>query len=193
MSPTLILVMPPARVLLAESNSLVRSLLRVALSQPGITVIGETATLDELLELCDSERPDVIVTNVDLDGGSIDQHIHVLAAPGTRILVVTDEPSPERLTALLGAGVSGYLLRDMGAESLVDAVRHVAAGQIALHPVAASTVVDQWKRLRDGGHRVATGSGKQDSTVPGYGWSFGLTMDVARQDAPQDNAAEAVP
>jgi two-component system response regulator NreC len=143
--------MPSSRVLLAEPNSLVRSLLRVALSQPGVTVIGETSTLDELLELCASERPDVVVTNVDLDGGSIDRHVHALNATGTRVLVLTDEPSPERLTGLLSSGVSGYLLRDMGAESLVDAVHHVAAGQIALHPVAASTVVDQWKRLRDGG------------------------------------------
>jgi hypothetical protein len=68
-------------------------------------------------------------------------------------------------------------------------------GRLAVQAVARnqSAVAALEKRLRDGGHRVATGGGKQDSTVPGYGWSFGLTMDVARQDAPQDNAAEAAP
>jgi Tfp pilus assembly protein PilN len=68
-------------------------------------------------------------------------------------------------------------------------------GRLAVQAVARSqsAVAALEKRLRDGGHRVATGGGKQDSTVPGYGWSFGLTMDVAPQDAPQENAAEAAP
>jgi hypothetical protein len=44
-------------------------------------------------------------------------------------------------------------------------------------------------RLRDAEHRVATGSGKQDSSVPGYGWSFGLMMDVPATD----ESAEAAP
>jgi hypothetical protein len=70
-------------------------------------------------------------------------------------------------------------------------------GRVAVQAVARnqSAVAKLEKRLRDDEHRVATGGGKLDNTVPGYGWSFGLTMDVARQDADAapDAGAEASP
>ena len=122
-----------------------------------ITVVAETPSLDELLELCETEAPDVVVTNSDLDGGVIDGHVRALTEAGSRVVVLTLDPSPERLTAVLAAGVCGYLLREVNPEAVVDAVLAVANGDIALHPVAASTVVDQWRRMRDnvGGGAVA--------------------------------------
>jgi DNA-binding NarL/FixJ family response regulator len=140
--------MSAARVLIADPNALVRSLLRTALLQGDVTVIAETGTIAELLELCATEQPDVVVTNSDLDGGVIDPHVIALVDDGSRVIVLTRDPSPERLTALLAAGVSGYLLREVDPDAVVDAVHAVARGDIALHPVAASTVVDQWRRMR---------------------------------------------
>lgn len=149
--------MPHVRVLIADPNALVRSLLRTAMLRGDITVVAETPSLDELLDLCAAEQPDVVVTNSDLDGGVIDGHVRALTDAGCRVVVLTRDPSPERLTAVLAAGVCGYLLREVDPESVVDAVLAVANGDIALHPVAASTVVDQWRRMRDnvGGRNVA--------------------------------------
>ena len=64
-------------------------------------------------------------------------------------------------------------------------------GRVSVQAVARNqtTVATLERRLRDGEHRVATGGGKQDSTVAGYGWSFGLTMDVA----PSDDSAGTAP
>jgi DNA-binding NarL/FixJ family response regulator len=143
------------RVVLADPNALVRSLLRVAMLRGALTVVGETSCLDELLELCAGERPDVVVTNSDFDEGVIDGHLRTLLTGDTRVVVLTRDPSPERLTALLAAGVSGYLLREVDPDAVVESVRAVARGEIALHPVAASTVVDQWRRMRSDGHRPA--------------------------------------
>jgi DNA-binding NarL/FixJ family response regulator len=134
-------------VLIADPNALVRGLLRDAMMRGGVTVVGETGTLPELLDLCASEQPDVVVTNSDLDD-VIDLTIEELVAGDTRVVVLTRDPSPERLTALLAAGVSGYLLREVDPDAVLDAVHAVAQGDVALHPVAASTVVDQWRRLR---------------------------------------------
>jgi DNA-binding NarL/FixJ family response regulator len=147
--------MSSARVLIADPNALVRSLLRVALLRGDLTVVAETGTLAELLELCATEQPDVVVTNSDYDDGAIDRHVVGLVDDGGRVVVLTRDPSPERLTALLAAGVSGYLLREVDPDAVADAVRAVARGDIALHPVAASTVVDQWRRMRNS---VATGT-----------------------------------
>ena len=149
--------MPHIRVLIADPNALVRSLLRSAMLRGDVTVVAETHALDELLDLCEAERPGVVVTNSDLDGGVIDSHVRNLTDAGSRVVVLTQDPSPERLTSLLAAGVCGYLLREVDPGAVVDAVLAVANGDVALHPVAASTVVDQWRRMRDniGGSSVA--------------------------------------
>src|SRR5689334_17409096 len=105
--------MPHARVLIADPNALVRSLLRTAMLRGDITVVAETPSLDELLDLCAAEEPDVVVTNSDLGGGVIDAHVQALSEAGCRVVVLTRDPSPERLTAVLAAGVCGYLLREV--------------------------------------------------------------------------------
>src|SRR4051812_6861054 len=100
-----------------------------------MTVVGETHALPELIELCAGEQPDVVVTNSDLEGGVIDPHLPSLLGDGSRVVVLTTDPSPERLTHLLANGVSGYLLREVDPDAVVDAVHAVARGDIALHPV----------------------------------------------------------
>jgi DNA-binding NarL/FixJ family response regulator len=150
--------MSTVRVLIADPNALVCSLLRAAMLRGELTVVGEARAIDELLDLCGTEDPDVVVTNSDLDGGTIDAHITTLVGARNRVVVLTRDPSPERLTSLLAAGVSGYLLREVDPDAVVDAVRAVARGDIALHPVAATTVVDQWRRLRVGAGGTAIGN-----------------------------------
>ena len=146
----------PVRVLLADSNTLVRSLLREALTTDDLMAVDDVADLDTLLTRCACDPPHVVVTNADLPGGPIDDHIGTLAGDGARVLVFTTDPSPERVTTLLAAGVSGYLLREVDPDGVLHAVRAVAAGEIVLHPAVASTVVEQWRRLRAGG-RIANG------------------------------------
>ena len=120
----------------------------MALADAGVLVVGETSSLDELLELCVAEQPDVVVSNCDLHGGRIDDHLDAISDCGSRLLVVASHAAPERLTGLLAGGASGYLVHDSSPEAVVDAVTAVAEGDVVLHPIAASTVVDQWRRLR---------------------------------------------
>ncbi len=140
--------MPAVRVVLAEPSGLIRSLLRVALGASEVTVVGETGSLAELLELCRSERPTVVVSNCTLADADIDDSLPEIDACGARLLVIAREVSPERLTALLSGGVWGYLVHDTAPDAVLDAVRAVARGEVALHPQAASLVVDQWRWLR---------------------------------------------
>ena len=139
------------RVVIADPNALVRSLLRTALQHDDFVAVGEADDVRGLLRRCAVAAPDVVVTNSDLRDGPIDDHLHLLAHPGARVLVLTSDPSPERVTTLLGAGVAGYLLREVEPSQVADAVRSVAAGEVVLHPAIACTVVDQWRRLRAGG------------------------------------------
>ncbi len=140
--------MAAVRVILAEPSALIRSLLRVALSSGGAAVVGETTSVIEMLELVDTERPDVVIANCVLRDGDLDPHLAGLASSGVRVLVLARDASPERLTGLLVGGAFGYLLHDSAPDSIVEAVEAVARGDIALHPIAASVIVDQWRRLR---------------------------------------------
>jgi hypothetical protein len=67
----------------------------------------------------------------------------------------------------------------------------VAGGRLVVQAVARSPQVlaTLEQRLRDDAHEVGAGGGKQDRTLPGYGWSFPLTIDVA----PDEDAAEVSP
>ena len=140
--------MSATRVVLAEPSRLIRSLLRLALSTPDTVVVGETSSLHDVLPTCTAERPDVLVANCTFAGGDLEDVLDAVLATGTRVLVVARQASPERLTGLLANGAAGYLVHDTAPEAVLDAVQAVARGEVALHPVAASLVVDQWRRLR---------------------------------------------
>lgn len=140
--------MAPVRVVLAEPSRLIRSLLRIALSGPGTVVVAETSSLADVPGLCETERPDVLVANCSFGDGDLEAVLVDVLGAGARVLVVARQTSPERLTALLASGAAGYLVHDTAPEAVLDAVQAVARGEIALHPVAASLVVDQWRRLR---------------------------------------------
>lgn len=140
--------MTPVRAVVIDPNPLVRSVLRVVLTNRKVRVVGEGSSLVELLDLCHEEGADVVVTDCDLPDGQIDGHVGELRAAGVAVVVFGTDRSPERLTSLLHAGVDGFLLRDAEPESVADSVAAVAGGQVALHPAAAATIVDQWRRLR---------------------------------------------
>jgi DNA-binding NarL/FixJ family response regulator len=114
-----------------------------------MTVVGEVTTFDSVLEIARAMSPDVLVTDLSLDGESLESVLADLQATGTRVLLLCDEPKPDRLTSVLFGGVSGYLLlRDAGPADLVDAVEAVARGDAALHPAVAAAILEHWRRVR---------------------------------------------
>jgi DNA-binding NarL/FixJ family response regulator len=141
----------PPRVVLADGDLFARNVVRLSCHSRGVLVVGETSTFSELVQLCEVEQPTVAVIASDLTDGAVDDHVAAVLATGTRIVVMSEDRSPERITSLLGNGVSGYLSRDSSPDHVADAVEAVADGEAALHPVAAETVLNQWRLLRSEG------------------------------------------
>lgn len=140
----------PPRVVLAHHDLLTRDLMRLVCASQEIYVVAETDSFPELLGLCAAERPGVALTADRLDGEQLDDHLAALLATGAQVVVLTDDPSPERITSLLARGVAGYLLHDTAPEQVAEAVRAVDAGAAALHPTAAAMLLQQWRALRAG-------------------------------------------
>lgn len=140
--------MTTPRVLVAEQDVLVRDILREAFGRAGIDVVAEVDTADALRRLSAALRPAVVVMSDRLDGEPVDCAVADVLTAGAKIVVLSADPSPDRLAALLADGVSGYLLHDADPEEVVAAVLAVARGAAALNPTAAAMILSQWRRLR---------------------------------------------
>jgi DNA-binding NarL/FixJ family response regulator len=148
------------RTVLADPDVMVRNLLRVVCDRHDIRVVGETGSGAELLDLCEAEAPDVVVAAGALSDGLIESFLAAVLRCGVRVVVLCNDPSPERLTGLLAGGVSGYLMHDSAPDAVAESVVAVARGAAALHPAAAVTILEQWRQFR------RTGGGSSGGLAP---------------------------
>lgn len=136
-------------VLIAGQNKLSRDILAKICEMRGLAVLGETTTVEGLVQSCFSLRPDVVIAADRLGDVSIDSVIPEVVAAGSRVIVLSADPSPERLTALLSQGVHGYLLYDTSPEEVSTGVMAVHRGAMAINYTVADVLVQQWRRLRN--------------------------------------------
>jgi DNA-binding NarL/FixJ family response regulator len=106
----------------------------------GIVVLGEAATQEQAVEVVLAERPQVVVMDLDLGGGSgIEATRAILQeAPETGVLVVTMFGDDDALFGAVRAGARGYLVKGSTPEEVERAVRAVAEGAVMLGPQVAS-------------------------------------------------------
>src|SRR3954453_3180616 len=124
-------------VAIADDHGVVRGGLRLLLhQQEGFHVIGEAEDVPGTLRLCEARRPDVLVLDLNMPGGSsIDAIPRIRESwPGTRVVVLTMQDDPSYARAALQAGADGYVLKEAAESELVNAVRQVAAGHTYLNP-----------------------------------------------------------
>ncbi|EST29168.1 LuxR family transcriptional regulator [Streptomyces roseochromogenus subsp. oscitans DS 12.976] len=118
--------------------------------EPDIEVVGEAGTAADALVRIPATRPDVAVLDVRLpDGSGVEVCREVRSQDETvRCLMLTSFADDEALFDAIMAGASGYVLKAIRGNELLQAVRDVAAGKSLLDPVATARVL---QRLRDGG------------------------------------------
>ena len=142
---------PPVRVVVVDDQEVVRAGFAALLdTQPDLTVVGSAADGAEAVEVCRVRRPDVVLMDVRMpvmDGIEATRLI-AAAGDGPRILILTTFDLDEHVYDALGAGASGFLLKDVTAERLFDAVRVVAAGDALLAPTVTRRLIGEFARLR---------------------------------------------
>jgi DNA-binding NarL/FixJ family response regulator len=141
---------PPSRVLVVDDLEVVRAGFAALLeTQPDLSVVGTAADGAEAVRLCaGGDRPDVVLMDVPvMDGIEATKRIAALD-PAPRILMLTTFDLDEHVYDALAAGASGFLLKDVTAERLFDAVRVVAAGEALLAPSVTRRLIGEFARLR---------------------------------------------
>ena len=141
------------RVLVADDQALVRGGFRVLVdSAPDLEVVGEAGDGTEAVALARKERPDVILMDIrmpHLDGLEATRVICGTEETGdARVLILTTFDLDEYVYDALRAGASGFLLKDVTAERLFDAVRVVAAGDALLAPAITRRLIGEFALMR---------------------------------------------
>ena len=125
------------RVLLADDQALVRSGFQMILSaQPKIEVVGEAESGRQAIDLANRLAPDVILMDVrmpNIDGLEATRRLVELGTTA-RIVILTTFDLDEYVYAAIRAGASGFLLKDVRPQQLVEAIEVVAAGDALLAP-----------------------------------------------------------
>ncbi|HET7069434.1 MAG TPA: response regulator transcription factor [Nocardioides sp.] len=138
------------KVFLLDDHEVVRQGLRTLLESDGdIEVVGESGLASEAASRIPALRPDVAVLDARLPDGSRIEVCRLVRAvdPTIRALILTSYDDDEALFAAIMAGASGYILKEVTAQDLLGAVRHVAAGHSLIDPLLTERVLD---RVRNG-------------------------------------------
>src|ERR687891_1823869 len=140
---------PSIRILIADDHEVVRIGLSALLDrQSGFRVVGQASSGQEAIRLARSLHPAVVVLDIRMpDGSGTDACRQITAeAPDTPVVMLTSYADEEALFEAIAAGASGYVLKRIGSQELVDAVRTVARGQSMLDPAVTAAVLDRLRR-----------------------------------------------
>jgi len=125
------------RIILADDHALMRRSLRLLLdSEPDLEVIAEADDLTLVVRHVQGQRPNVLVLDLRMPGGSsVDAIRHLRAqVPSTQVVVLTMDDNPVFAQQALSAGALGFVVKDLADEELPKAVRAAAMGEEWVSP-----------------------------------------------------------
>jgi two-component system, NarL family, response regulator DevR len=142
--------MAAIRLLIVDDHAVVRLGLRTLLSdEPELEIIAETGTAEEALKKVRDLSPDIAVVDIQLPGRSGIEVCRDIREqfPSTRVVILTSHAGESYLEEAMRAGASGYVLKQVGNEELVRAIRAAFKGEIGLDSRTAASVVNRFLEM----------------------------------------------
>lgn len=140
----------PKKILIVDDHEIVRKGLVMLISrQEGLVVAGEAGSAAEAVEKAKELSPDVVVLDIRLpDGSGVEACRDIRAEnPDIKVLMLTSYSDEEAVMGSIMAGASGYLLKEIRSQEIVDAIKKIGSGQSLLDPMVTAGVLE---RIRNG-------------------------------------------
>jgi two-component system, NarL family, response regulator LiaR len=146
----------PIRVMVVDDHAMVRSGLGAfLLAFDDFELVAEASSGQEAVELCKKTQPDVVLMDLmmpEMDGATATRLVRGMC-PNIQVIALTSFPEEDLVKAAVEAGAIGYLLKNVSAPELADAIRAAHAGRPTLAPEAASALMHS---QASGGKAVGT-------------------------------------
>ncbi len=168
------------RILIVDDHPVTRDGLRAALSMSeDVEVVGEASNGEEAIELVRQLSPGVVFMDVRMPGmGGLEATKEIRkTSPDTKVILFTVDESRAAIADAIRAGVSGYLLKDVGADELIQAARLALEGKAVIHPALTRAFIEEVQYFEQ---RPQTPLSKRESEIlqkVAYG---ATTKEVAR-------------
>ncbi len=131
------------RVAVVDDHPLFREGVTRSLSEiDGFEIVAEGSSGADAVRIAGTLQPDVLLMDISMPGGGLDAIPAVLdVAPSQRIVMLTVSETSEDVTTALTRGAVGYVLKGVGALTLADAIRTVAAGDGYVAPTLSARLI----------------------------------------------------
>lgn len=117
------------KVILADSNELIRIGLRTIFKDQSVQIVGEAETSQELIAQVKAFKADVLLIDYTSKGFDINVVPEVLLiCPGLKIVAITPEQSAQTITHAIKSGIMSYVKKDCGLSEIIDAVNETGKG-----------------------------------------------------------------
>jgi two-component system, NarL family, response regulator LiaR len=145
----------PIRVLLVDDHAVVRSGLGAfLLVYDDLELIGEAGGGEEAVRLCEKLQPDVVLMDLVMPGmdGAAATRVIRERWPHVQVVALTSFKEKDLVQGVLEAGAIGYMLKNVSADELADAIRAAHSGQSTLAPEAAQVLIQATREPPSPGH-----------------------------------------
>jgi two-component system, NarL family, response regulator DegU len=152
----------PIKLVLADDHQLFREgVKRILNMESDLEVVGECGDGIQVLELCNTLHPDIVLMdiNMPIENGVVATEKLKDIFPDIKVIILSIHDDESYVFETLRKGAMGYLLKDMEAESLINAIRSVVAGHAYIHPKVTGKLINQLRRMTYLDEQGVTGSG----------------------------------
>ncbi len=147
----------PSKVLIVDDHPLTRrGMAQLIGQQQDLVVCGEAGDADQALTAVQSLKPNLVLVDVTLPGKPGLELIKDLKALHPAVLILAVSMHDENLYAerVLRAGARGYLMKNEGGDKLIEAIRHILAGNVYVSQSMSTQIIDSYS-----GHRRSNPEG----------------------------------
>ena len=140
------------KILIVDDHDIVRKGLAMLVSrQEDLSVVAEAGTVAEAVEKARESVPDVVVMDIRLPDGSGIEACRDIRDENAdiKVLMLTSYSDEEAVMGSIMAGASGYLLKKIRSQEIVDAIRRVGSGQSLLDPAITASVLERVRRGKE--------------------------------------------